>query len=407
MEIRSVTADEFDLFMRAAEAAFHEDVAEDDSEMWSKVFEPERSLAAFEGPEIVATTAIFTRELTIPGAVMSVAGVTAVGVLPTHRRRGLLTQLMRRQLDDVRAAREPVAALWASEQGIYGRFGYGLAAEHASVTIPTTGMRVHPDLPEAEGRMVIATPADAVERIAPLYDRVRRERVGHLDRAGAWWERRVRDPERYRDGRNAMRAAIHETPDGEVDAYVLYAVKSQWHDGPDATTFVRELVADGPAATAAAWSYVLGLDLTRKLEHWPAPPDLPFADLLRGPSRAHVEIGQNLWIRLVDVSAALEARTYAGPIDVVLEVDDAFCPWNAGRHHLRTDGAGSAPTCRRTDAPAGLALSAADLGAAYLGGTSLAALAAIGRVRELRPGVLEPVANAFRIARAPWCPEIF
>ena len=407
MEIRPATADETTDFIRTSEAAFHEDLTDDDAEMWSKLFEPERSLAAFDGPDIVATTAIFTRELTIPGAVVSAAGVTAVGVLPTHRRRGLLTQLMRRQLDDVRAAGEPIAVLWASENAIYGRYGYGLAAQHASITLRTTGVLAHPDLPAPSGRIVVTAPTDAVSRIAPLYDRVRRERIGHLDRAGAWWERRVRDSERYRDGRNAMRAAIHETPGGEVDGYALYAVKSGWQDGPNGSVFVRELVADGPAATVAMWSYVLALDLTRTLEYWPAPPDIPFVDLLRGPNRPRIEIGQNLWIRLVDVPAALAARTYGAAVDVVVDVADAFCPWNAGRYRLTAESPGAAATCVPTDAPADLALSATDLGAAYLGGTSLAALAGIGRVQELRPGVLEPVANAFLAARAPWCPEIF
>ena len=407
MEIRPVTADEAPAFMKSAEAAFHEDVNPDDAEMWSKVLERDRTLAAFEGSGIVATTAIYTRELTIPGAVVSAAGVTAVGVLPSHRRRGLLTQLMRRQLDDVRAAGEAIAVLWASESSIYGRFGYGLAAQHASVTIPTAGMQVHPDLPAPEGRMVITEPAGARPRIEAVYDRVRRRQVGHLDRADAWWERRVRDPEHHRDGRNPLRAAVHESPDGEVDGYLLYAVRSGWEDGPNATVFVRELVADGPVATAAVWSFALGLDLARKLEYGPAPPDIPFVDLIRGPYRARVELGQNLWIRLVDVPAALATRTYEAPVDTVLDVDDAFCPWNAGRYRLTAGAPGTVATCEKTDAPPDLALSATDLGAAYLGGTSLAALAAIGRVRELRPGVLDPVASGFRTARAPWCPEIF
>src|SRR3954471_23476519 len=135
MEIRPVTGDEGEAFLRTFEGAFHEDVHAEDVELFSQLVEPERTLAAFDGEQMVATAGIFTRELTVPGAVMRVAGVTLVGVLPTHRRRGLLTQLMRRQLDDVRAAGEPVAALWASEAAIYGRFGYGFAARHASTTV--------------------------------------------------------------------------------------------------------------------------------------------------------------------------------------------------------------------------------------------------------------------------------
>src|SRR5262245_7761402 len=250
MDMRPVTADEFPAFLRTTEGAFHEPVSEEEIEAWSTVFEPERSLVALDGASMVATAAAFTRELTIPGALMTVAGVTAVGVLPTHRRRGLMTALMRRQLDDVRAAGESVAALWASEPVIYGRFGYGLAARHGSLTLPTGGTGLRPGLPAPTGRTELIEPADAIDRIAPLYDRVRRHRVGHLDRAGAWWQRRVHDPEAHRDGRGPLRAAVHEAPDGTVDAYALYGVRLDWNEGgPNSAVVLRELVADGPEAT--------------------------------------------------------------------------------------------------------------------------------------------------------------
>ena len=181
-----MTAGELPAWLRTAEGAFHEDVAPEDIEMDRTLVELERTLAVLDGPEIVGTTAVLTRELTIPGAVMSVAAVTGVGVLPTHRRRGMLTALMRRQIDDVRAAGESVAVLWASEPVIYGRFGYGLAAAHASVTLRTAGARLHPDLPASAGRMTLMEPSAAVGRIAPFYDRVRHERVGHLDRTPPW-----------------------------------------------------------------------------------------------------------------------------------------------------------------------------------------------------------------------------
>ncbi len=406
MEIRPVNSDEFPAFLRTTEGAFHEDVSDDDVASWAKVFEPERSLAVLEDGAMVATAAALTRELTLPGARMSVACITAVGVLPTHRRRGLLTELMRRQLDDVRAAGESVAALWASEPVIYGRFGYGLAARHGFATVPTTGARLRAGLPAPAGRTVLLEPADAVERIAPLYDRVRRERVGHLDRAGAWWDLRVYDPEAHRAGRGALRAAVHEAPDGTVDGYALYGVKLDWGEGgPNSVVIVRELVTDGPAAVAGVWSYLLGLDLTRSIEAWPFAPDLPPNEIVEGPQRPRMTLGSNLWVRLVDVGAALAARTYNAPFAVVFEVEDAFCPWNTGRHRLVWDGA--VATCEATDDAPDLALGVGELGAAYLGGPSLAALASVGRVRELRAGALDPVSLAFRTAREPWCPEMF
>jgi predicted acetyltransferase len=405
VEIRPVSVDEWPAFLHATKAAFNDDVHPDDVEAVGAVFEPARSLAAFDGGAIAGTAAIYTRELTVPGAVRTVAGVALVGVVPTHRRRGVLTALMRRQLDGVRAAGESVAALWASEAAIYGRFGYGLAARHAAVTVHTTGARLAREVPQPSGRMRLLAPADAIDRIAPLYDRVRRDRVGHLDRAGAWWNRRVRDAEHRREGRGALRAAVHESDDGTVDGYLLYAVKGGWDDGPDDHAYVRELIADGPAATAAMWDYLLRLDLTRTVDWHPAPPDEPLSEIVAGPRVARFVLGANLWIRLVDVPAALASRTYAGPVDVVLDVDDTFCPWNTGRYRLAA-GDGRA-ACERTDAAADIALSAADLGAAYLGGTKLAALQAAGRVRELRPGTVERTSLAFGGAREPWCPEVF
>src|SRR3954447_24041427 len=163
MDIRPVTAAESPAFLRTTEAAFHDDVRSEDLKTFSALFEPERSLAAFDGDAIVGTTGIYTRELTVPGAVVRVAGVTLVGVLPTHRRRGVLTDLMRRQLEEGRAAGEPVAALWASESAIYGRFGYGSAARHAAVTLRTTGARLAPGAPPPEGRIVLVDPAAAAD----------------------------------------------------------------------------------------------------------------------------------------------------------------------------------------------------------------------------------------------------
>ena len=406
MDLRAITPDEVPAFVHSLAAEFHEDVHPDDLAVYAAVIEPDRSLAVFDGPGIVATSGVLTRELTVPGGLVPVAAVTMVGVLATHRRRGLLTRMMRRQLDDVRAAGEPVAALWASEPVIYRRFGYGLAARHAEVRIRTAGFRLRPGAPEPEGRMTFLAPADAVPRVAPLYDRVRRARPGHLDRPGRAWEHIVYDPEHEREGRSALRAAVHEAPGGEVDGYVLYAVKhGDWADGPDGEVHVRDLLADGPAATSALWAFLLGLDLTRALRWELAPPDEPLHELLEGPQLVRMTLGVNLWVRLVDVGAALAARTYSRPVDVVLEIDDDACPWNAGRWRLAGDETGAA--CARTGAAPDLALSAGDLGAAYLGGSSLAALHAAGRVRELRAGALAPTAAALRGAREPFCADDF
>src|SRR5919202_2429947 len=400
MDLRPVAAAALEAFERAAEGAFHEDAHPEDAPLAAKLFEPERSLAVFDGGQIVGTAGVYTRALTVPGGPVPAACVTAVGVLPTHRRRGLLTRMMRRQLEDVHARGEALAALWASEPAIYGRFGYGLAARSTELSVRTPAAVAAP----VEGVTTVVAPADAIARIAPLYDAVRRERPGHLDRTPAWWEKRIHFPEYRRDGAGTLRAAVHAAPGGAVDAYALYAVKPVWGpDGPEGEVVVREVMAADPAGTAAIWAYLLGLDLTRRVAWAIAPADEPLVHLVARP--VVQRLAANLWVRPVEVGAALAARAYATPLDVVLEVADPFCPWNAGRWRLAADAGGAA--CERTTDPPDLALSAADVGAAYLGGTTLAAPAAAGRVREGRPGALAAATAAFRGPREPWCPEIF
>jgi predicted acetyltransferase len=318
-----------------------------------------------------------------------------VGVRPTHRRRGLLTAMMRRQLEDIRAAGEPVAALWASEGAIYGRFGYGIAARMASLTARRPAARLAAAPPVADS-LRAGPAADHVENMRATYERVRGERPGMLDRPGAWWEARLYDPESDRKGAQPLQALV--VPDG----YALYAVRGDRdEEGPAGEVRIRELVAATPAARALLWDFLLDQDLTRTVT-WPlAPADEPLWLMLTDPDAVRLVLQASLWVRIVDLPAALGARRYASDPDVVLDVADAFCPWNAGRHRLAGGG------CEPSHAEPDLALDAAALGAAYLGGTPLVDLAAAGRVTELRPGALARASAAFRADVAPWCPEIF
>jgi len=216
-----VAADEVPDLATTVQAAFHHAATPEEAERRARRIEPERTLALRDGGRIVAATAIYSRRVTVPGAEVPVAAVTHVGVLPSHRRRGLLTVLMRRQLADVHdAGAEAVAALWASEAAIYGRFGYGLAAEGSELRV----LRAHARLrAEPVDRAEVHVPAEAIEAMRPIHDAVRRDRPGMLDRAGSWWEARVEDPEASRGGADALRAAVVE---GE--GYALYAVKAHW-----------------------------------------------------------------------------------------------------------------------------------------------------------------------------------
>jgi predicted acetyltransferase len=401
-EPERLTAADQDAFEAACHLAFHEIAHPDDIAMDKRVTEPERTVGVREGGDIVATGAILTRELSIPGGTLPVAGVSAIGVVPGHTRRGHLGRIMRMLLDDAREAGETVAALWASEGAIYGRYGFGPAtrAMRYELELDRVALRRDAALPEALPE--VGVPADALERIRPVFDRVRAGRPGMLDRPGAWWDRRIHDPEHRRDGAGPLRAALQPGPDGEVAGYALFAAKMSWDDrGPAGSVMVKEVVAETPEAHGGLWRFLLGLDLVRTLQWRLAPEHDALAHLLDSNDAVNRRAGDGLFVRLLDVDAALSARSYATPVDLVLELDDPFCPWNSGRHRLRED------RCEPTDAPADLALGAEALGAVYLGGTPLTAFAAAGRVRELRPGALAEAATAFRGAVEPWCPEIF
>ena len=217
-----------------------------------------------------------------------------------------------------------------------------------------------------------------------------------LDRPGPWWQDRLHDPEKERGGAQPLRAVVCE------NGYALYAGRPQWDDeGPAGELAIRELLAVTPEARAVLWAFLLDQDLIRTVAWSAAPPDEPLGLMLANPRALRVTLRDGLWVRLVDVPAALGARTYACDPDVVLDVVDAFCPWNAGRYRLTAEG------CEPTGDAADVELDAATLGAAYLGGTTLHVLAEAGRVRELRAGALDRAAAAFRGTVAPWCPESF
>jgi predicted acetyltransferase len=405
--LRPIDRTEFPAFYRCLIENFGDDPRDSDRDADLLVFEPDRSTAGFDGDRLVATAGILTRDMTLPGGPKPIAAVTLVSVAPTHRRRGVLTEIMRRQLTELyEDQREPVAALWASEGRIYGRFGYGLAVRRAALSGRTQEMELRPGVDVGTGQMRLATAEQARPQLAEVYEQVRGSQVGWLDRRGPWWDQRLLDPEHWRDGATAMRYALNTEEDGRVTGYVAYRIKQSAEAGRnDNEVQVLELTATTPQSYAAVWSFVTSLDLMRVLRKRVAPLDEPFQHQLADPRALRMEAIDGLWVRLADVGRALADRRYTTELDVVLEVTDDFCPWNAGRWRLR--GGADGASCSRTGDAADLAVSTADLGAAYLGGTRLAALALAGRVGELRPGALAVANRAFAADHEPWCPEVF
>ncbi|MEV5106153.1 GNAT family N-acetyltransferase [Streptomyces massasporeus] len=378
----------------------------EERELWNSLTEFDRSLGVWDGDECVGTAGAFSFRLTVPGgASLPVAGVTMVSVAATHRRRGLLTSMMRRQLDDVRAWGEPLAVLTASEPAIYGRFGYGNATVSLSAEIDTT--RVGLSVPDGtdDVRVRYAAPADVLDVCEAVYARLVPARPGMLARQPGWERLGILDPASDREGASPLQCVLAER-DGETVGYARYRVKPEWElSGSNGTVIVEELAGLEPAADAALWRFLFGIDLTSKVTVRSRPVDDAWQYLVTDQRRCHPRVRDSLYVRPVEVGAALAARTYQTPVDVVFEVEDVFCPWNAGRWRLSGDAKGA--SCERTADAADVALSVRELGAAYLGGVSLASLGAAGRVRELRAGALAEASLGFGVGVPPWLPHGF
>ncbi len=418
--IRPISPDELDGFHTVEMHAFHgSPLSEDDRERILSRFEFDRSLAAFDGATPVGIAAAYSFQLSAPGRqTLPAAGITWVSVLPSHRRRGVLTSIMRRQLADVREHGEPVAVLWASEATIYSRYGYGRAMWHADLTLRRGEGALAKTAPVDRGiRLRIVDPVAALPELAKVYDAVLPTRPGFIARNGAWWQRVIYDPADDRQGASPLHCVIAEDDSGPR-GYALYSGLNSWDPGtslPDGVLTVREMMFADPAASTSLWADLLSRDLTTEFRLAQRPVDDPLLHQLADPRRARPRLKDALWVRIIDVPRALARRRYSCPVDVVIEVRDEIVPSNAGRWRLTTTGAdqtgcGLEASCVPAAAAApeaDVTLDVTELGAAYLGGIRLAALAAAGLVTERRPGAVRQLSTALSWDLAPWCPVNF
>ncbi|NUK02761.1 GNAT family N-acetyltransferase, partial [Streptomyces lunaelactis] len=374
-ELRVLRPSEWDDWYRKLILAFGGvDESPEERELWDSLTEHERSIGVWDGEECVGTAGAFSFRLSVPGgAVVPAAGVTMVSVAATHRRRGVLTSMMRRQLDDVRKWGEPLAVLTASEPAIYGRFGYGAATLQLRAEIDTARVRLAVPEGTDDIRLRQVKPTDAGAECEAVYARLVAGRPGMLARRPGWERLPVLDAPADREGASPLQCVLAERG-GEVVGYTLFRIKPSWDTaGPNGTVILQDLQALDPAGCAALWRFLFGIDLTSKLRMLNRPVDDPWQHLVSDIRRCNVRLRDSLHVRLVELGAALEARTYRTPVDVVMDVEDDFCPWNAGRWRLTGDAKGA--SCKRTEDDADLTLSVRELGAAYLGGISLSALA--------------------------------
>lgn len=400
--------DDFVAFDNALYSVFLKDPRPDETELSRKITDLDRMFGFHDGTRWATTAGDYPKQVSLPGGVLApVAAVTAVTVSPAHRRRGLLTQMMRHQLDQIRArGTEALAMLFASETVIYGRFGYGLASQNAVLSgqVRDLGFRHEVDLGHGS---VSETDAATLLDVGPaIYDQVFPDLPGRMDRPQPWWDYRIHDNDERRKDTGSIRFALHHEPDGTPSGFAVYRPKSDWSaTGPNGTLHIEEVRATNPRAYARIWRFLLEIDLVRSITFDGAAVDEPLRYLLADPRALQCAVVDGIFVRVVEVDRALALRRYAAPIDIVVDVRDEFCPWNTGRYRLRGDI--DRAECKSTIAPADIALSARDLGAVYLGGTSVAQLVAAGLVEELTPGSAVRASAAFGWPVAPAIPDHF
>ncbi|WAU85817.1 GNAT family N-acetyltransferase [Streptomyces sp. Qhu-G9] len=412
IDVRPVRDGEIPEWIRALNTGFLRPPSVSESEVADRrtYIEPERTLGAFDGERCVGTFRSFPQEITaVGGATVRADAISNVTVTSTHRRRGILTRMMARDLAAAKERGDVVATLIAAEYPIYGRYGFGAATSAAEWTIdvPRAGLDPRWAGPDDGGRIDLVD-ADDVRKTGPeLHERLRRAQPGAIDRNERWWQVATGAVVLDRAPWTEPFHAVYRDARGEAEGLLTYTVDDRWGDAkqPLETAKVRDLIAVSPAAERALWQYVCSVDwVTAVRTGWRAPDDL-LPHLLPDPRAAAITSQADwLWVRILDVVAALEARAYAATGALVLEVVDGNGP-AAGRYRL--DASPEGASCTRTGESAELTLPAAELGALWLGDQSVVRLAALGRVREERAGAAEVADALLRTSRRPWCPDIF
>ncbi|MFI0371112.1 GNAT family N-acetyltransferase [Actinomadura sp. 1N219] len=395
IEIREIPEGDADRMVDLAGLVFHQRIPEDDYERESWPVRRAERVGAYDGGALIGQLASMPMRLAVPGALLDCSAVTFVGVLPTHRRRGVLTSMMDRMHADAVAAGRPLAALWASQGIIYGRYGFGLATRALSIDVDSSRpleLRTTPD--PAPLRLVEA--ASAPEILDPIYTRALSARPGGLVRDPEWWARSVLvEVDREAPGYTAPLVVVH--PAG----YAVYRT----HGGGDRTVRVTDLFAETPQVEAALWRYLASIDLTSRVHAPGRPVDDLLPHMAADPDQVEIKGDYGaLWLRLIDVPAALRARSWAADDAFVLEVRDARIPANEGRWRLKT---GPAPACERTAEAPDLTFSAADLAAVYLGGNRVTALVRVGVVDEHTPSAAARLDAALAVPLAPFIADDF
>lgn len=393
--VRTISDDEFDSWVRTEAWGFGHHAPGELVRVARSGTDMGRTFGAFDDRDIVGTTVTRTSAITIPGGTAKLGFVDDVAVLPTHRRRGIMTRMMRAQLDQMRERGEPLAALSASESLIYERFGYGIATwfHRWKIDRRHTAMKIPPN---EGGRIQFISAEAAREEWPKLHAKMRESRIGMVRYSEGYWRAALWDAEFQRQGATEFFHVAY-LRDDRVAGLCTYRIRER-------AVLVVFLLGEDAEVEAELWEYCFGIDLTLEIQAFVRPTDDPLPWRLEDPRRLERSLGDHMWLRLVDVKEALSVRGYAESASMTFRVRDEFCPWNDGVYLLEAgvDGA----ECTVDGCEPQIELSVSDLGAAYLGGVTFSTLARAGRVKELKRGALALADSVFRTEREPWSLEL-
>ena len=401
--IRPIVPDELRAFAQVWERAFNFDAKDDELEAVKTTFEFDRSIVAVDGDKFVGTGGADSFELTTPGGAIKTGGLTAIAVIPTYRRRGILTDIMRYHFDEARERQEPLSVLRASESTIYSRYGYGVATVDAGFRIDRQHAGLATQIP-TPGVVRLVDKDEARRTMPGIYERVGIAWPGFLSRSEPEWDLHVLDLEQWRDGMTANRFVIYAEGSDPL-GYLRYRVREKWEHGHAAGELLAaELMAVTPSAEAALWRYAFSVDLVKTIRTQTRPPEMLLAAMLADPRRMKLKQSDGLWARLLDIPAALTGRRYAIEGRLVFDVVDPFLPEVGGVFEL--EGGPDGAECLPSAATPELTLDVAGLSSRFLGDGSFRLLHQAGRLT----GELEAVRRAdqmFGWYQRPWCPHYF
>ena len=395
LEMRSVTADEFVQWVRV-EARAYGNRLNIDPEVLRPRFDLDRSIAVFDQGDIVGGAHSHRVEMSLPGASAFIAGVANIAVQPTHRRQGVMTRMMHHQIKDIHERGEPLAALFASESIIYGRYGYGIGSLHEQWVIDRQYNGYARPF-KSSGRIVFVDPVDITKELPEVFRRSTLDRPGVFQKPLHQWERESQAPEHRQGGPGGLFYAAYEDG-GKLEGYVAYRTARP-------TLVVNELMAATEEANAALWRFCFDMDLMTCTEALKRPVDDPLPWMLADPRRLQRSTRDGMWVRLIDVSASLKLRRYMQDDRLVLEVRDELCPWNEGCFEL--EGSSEGASCRVSNSSPDLVLAVSNLASAYLGAVSFSTLSRAGLVDERTPGALLRADRMFAVRYQPWTPHNF